>query len=383
MRGKRVLVRVDCNVAVDEESRPLPDADQRLEALLPTLSYLGEHGARTILLSHLGRPGGRSVESLRLDDVARRLSVVLREPVHYVPEVRGSRVERAVERLGEGEFLMLENLRFDPGEEAGDLAFARDLASFGDLFVEDAFAVLHRPHASVACLPTLLPSYAGFLVEREVSVLFAVREHPERPSVAVVGGAKLETKLKLLKNLLPRVDHLLTGGGIANTLLRVSGFPARNVPENGNGEDLKALVAAFRSTLHLPTDVRAIRGQSSPPLLLRVSALEPEDEVFDVGPETVETYCRFISTSKTCVWNGPLGKFEDPRFSAATESLVRCLSGAEAFSVVGGGDTVRAIRAMGDVAAFDHVSTGGGAMLAYLEGAAMPGLMPLYQQAAQ
>ncbi|MDP3685463.1 MAG: phosphoglycerate kinase [bacterium] len=380
VRGRRVLLRVDCNVAVDDDGKPLSGAEQRLEAVLPTIQHLQSQGARVILLSHLGRPGGKVVESLRLDDVARQLSVLLNTPVRYIPEVRGPSVRARVEQMRDGDILLLENLRFDLGEEKPDPAFAEELASFGEIFVNDAFSASHRNHASVALLPKLRSSYAGMLLEKEVHILEQVLERPKRPAIAIVGGAKLETKLALLKNLLPRVDHLLTGGGIANTLLRLSGYSlGAGVIETHPSPEVSELLTEHRDKIHLPTDVRAIRGGSgAEPRILPLRAVTPTDDVRDIGPETAVAYCRVITASKTCIWNGPPGQFENPAFAEGTRAIAQCVRSADTFSVAGGGDTVRAISEMGLLGAFDHVSTGGGAMLAFLEGAPMPGLEPLY-----
>lgn len=380
--GKRVLVRVDCNVAVDEESRPLPRTDQRLRAILPTVEYLRGSGARVLLLSHLGRPDGRVVEALRLDDIARRLGVLLGAPVRYIPSMRGQIARSAAATLRAGEILLLENLRFDPGEERADPSFAADLASLGDAVVQDAFADAHRRHASVAVLPTLLPSAAGLLVESEVAALQRILDAPDRPVVAIMGGAKLETKLGLVANLLPRVDHLLTGGGIANTFLHIAGLHVdRGLVDAHPPAEAVDLFARFRARIHLPTDVRVQRAGMRESLILPVSAVTAADEILDVGPETTETYCQALVGATLCVWNGPLGRFETPPFDTGTTVIARCLASARAFSVVGGGDTVRALEELGLTDAFDHVSTGGGAMLAFLSGDEMPGLEPLYEGA--
>lgn len=381
VRGKRVLLRVDCNVAVDEEGQPMSGAEQRLRAILPTIQHLQSFGARIILLSHLGRPGGKPVETLRLDNVAHQLSVLLGFPVRFVPDIRGTQARAAAEQLRDGEVILLENLRFDPGEEQADLLFAEALAALGEYVVQDAFGVSHRKHASVAVLPRLRPSYAGFLLEQEVKTLERVLANTERPAVAILGGAKLETKLGLVRKLLSRVDALLTGGGVANTLLRVAGAPlSTGVVETRPAPEISALLTEYREKLHLPTDVRVIRGAggNAHPMIVPVSALTAADDVRDIGPRTAAAYCAVIVKAKTCVWNGPLGKFETPPFDEGTKQIARCLQGAAAFSVVGGGDTVRALSEMGFLQKFAHVSTGGGAMLAFLEGAPMPGLEPLY-----
>lgn len=381
IKGKRVLVRIDCNVATDEDGHPVPGGEQRLRAILPTLAYLRDNGARSILLSHLGRPGGRVLEALRLDDVAARLSVLVASPVRYVPDVRGPKVREAVFALGDSDFVLLENLRFDPGEEAADQDFAKALADLGELFVNDAFSVSHRNHASVAVLPELLPAYAGLLLTRETEVLGRVLHHPERPVVAVLGGAKLETKLALLKNLLPRVDRLLTGGGVANTFLRLADVAVgASLAGADIREEARSLLAAHREKIVLPHDVRVARGGDlSRALVVPATAVTAADEILDLGPATAVAYCQVLAAARTCVWNGPLGKFELPPFREATRAVAACVRGADTFAVVGGGDTVRALTELQMLSHFDHVSTGGGAMLAFLEEAPMPGLEPLYE----
>lgn len=380
VQGKRVLLRVDCNVAVDEDGRPYQGAEQRLRAALETLRDLRAAGARVIVLTHLGRPSGRVEEALRLDDIGRRLSVLLGHPVRYLSEIRGPAVSAAARALRDGEILLLENLRFDPGEEANDLNFARDLAALGELYVNDAFGVAHRAHASVAALPTLLPAYAGRILLREVTVLRGILDAPRRPAVAVVSGVKLETKLRLLHKLLPRVDVCLTGGGVANTLLKAggAGIGASLVDEQDLAE-ARTLWSRFGRKLRVPRDVRvAPHGRGERAEVRDVRGVLPTDVIYDVGPETVAAYCGEVRAAATVLWNGPLGKFELAPFAESTRLLPACVRAA-AFAVVGGGDTVRALTELNALDAFDHVSTGGGAMLALLEGAPMPGLEPLYE----
>lgn len=380
LKGKRVLLRVDFNEAVGEDGRPLPSADHRLRAALPTLDYLRRHAARIILLSHLGRPGGRVVEHLRLRGVVARCARLLGVPIRALPEIFGTSVRAAVDGLKDGEIIALENLRFHPGEEANDEAFARALAAYGACFVHDAFGVAHRAHASVAALPRLLPSFAGEQLAAEVGVLGGILDRPERPAVAIVGGAKLETKLALITSLLPRVDALLAGGGIANAFLRAAGRDVGTSQANhAAATGLAELLREYRERIHLPTDVRVLRaGRERQPLVLPVAAVTPADAIGDIGPETAVAYCRVLRGARTCVWNGPLGKFETPSFGEGTRAVAQCVRGAETFSVVGGGDTVRALEQDHLLGAFDHVSTGGGAMLAFLEGAPMPGLEALW-----
>ncbi len=383
LTGKRVLLRVDFNAAVDDDGRVLPGADHRLRTTLPTIETLQRSGARVIMLSHLGRPGGTVVPHLRLKGIIERCAQLVGLPIRALPDVVSPAVEEAVRAMKDGDMVALENLRFHHGEEANDQGFARSLAAYGDLLVHDAFGVAHRAHASVATLPRLVPAFAGQQLALEVRVLGGILDHPARPAVAIVGGAKLETKLGLIKNLLPRVDALLTGGGVANSCLQAAG---RNVgsslADRGSGTALADLLQEYGDALHLPTDVRVLRaGHGQTPLVLPVAAVTAADTIGDIGPETVVRYCRVLRGARTCVWNGPLGKFELQGFGDGTTAVAQCIRGAETFAVVGGGDSVRALEEGNLLGAFDHVSTGGGAMLAFLEGAPMPGLEALYEKA--
>ncbi len=380
--GKRVLVRVDFNVPLDPNTGEVAD-DTRIRAVLPTIEYLTQQGARVILMSHLGRPEGKVVEKLRLDPVARRLSALLGRPVKKAPDCIGPEVERIVAELQPGEVLLLENVRFHPGEEANDPAFAEALARLGDIFVSDAFAAAHRAHASTVGVARFLPAYAGFLMEKEIYYLTKVLEAPERPYVAVIGGAKVSDKLPVLRNLLPRVDRLLVGGGMANTFLKAEGHQV------GSSLYEEEQVGAARELLAtgkvlIPVDgVIAERVAADAQTQIIVFGDVPEGwRILDIGPETVRRFQEALRPARTVLWNGPLGVFELAPFAAGTRAIGEFLAGlAGAVRVIGGGETVAAVEKFGLADRFDHVSTGGGATLEFLEGRTLPGIAVLYESA--
>jgi len=380
--GKRVLVRVDFNVPLDPNTGEVAD-DTRIRAVLPTIEYLTQQGARVILMSHLGRPEGKVVEKLRLDPVARRLSALLGRPVKKAPDCIGPEVERMVAELQPGEVLLLENVRFHPGEEANDPAFAEALARLGDIFVSDAFAAAHRAHASTVGVARFLPAYAGFLMEKEIYYLTKVLEAPERPYVAVIGGAKVSDKLPVLRNLLPRVDRLLVGGGMANTFLKAEGHQV------GSSLYEEEQVGAARELLAtgkvlIPVDgVIAERVAADAQTQIIVFGDVPEGwRILDIGPETVRRFQEALRPARTVLWNGPLGVFELAPFAAGTRAIGEFLAGlAGAVRVIGGGETVAAVEKFGLADRFDHVSTGGGATLEFLEGRTLPGIAVLYESA--
>lgn len=373
VRGKRVLVRIDGDVDLDEQGNIEPGGDHRVIGCLPTLVALRESGARLILLAHLGRPGGTVVEKYRMAKVWKIVAQALQVPERFQEVVVGPVVRDAALALRDGEVLFLENLRFDPREEANDPAFARALAELGELYVNEAFAVAHRAHASVAAITDYLPSYAGMLFAREVTVLQTITEHPRLPLVALVSGAKIETKISLLRHLLPRVEFLLTGGGVANMFLRLQGFPlGASLVEPHLDDAVRELWTEFEKQIVLPTDTRVFHPGAAGPLTVSVDEIGDADRVYDIGPQTIARYCGVVGGAGTCIWNGPLGKVEEPGFAEGTRAFARCAAKSGAYTVVGGGDTVTALRQMGLTDTFDHVSTGGGAMIAFLEGEPLP-----------
>jgi len=383
--GKRVLVRVDFNVPIEEQGvDKLPQYDQRIRASMPTIRYLLDHSARVVLCSHLGRPDGRVVEGLRMAPIAARLEALLGRPVKYVQDCIGPEVEKDVAALKPGEVLLLENLRFYPGETANDPMFARALASLADIFVMDAFAVAHRAHASTVGVPQHLPSVAGFLLAREIEVVGNVLGHPERPMGALLGGAKVSDKVQVLENLVPRVSVLLIGGGMGVTFLRALGLPTgRSQIE----EDLLETATRVRHqalakgiTFHIPQDVVVAREFEPDAQPLGVFSAEevPEDSyIMDIGPRTVEIYIRNLQRCRTILWNGPVGVFEFPAFAEGTTKLARAMASLDATTIVGGGSTAEVVEELGLADRFTHVSTGGGASLELLGGKELPGIAAL------
>lgn len=379
VRGRRVLLRVDFNVPLDANGQ-IAD-DRRIVEAIPTLDHLRASGARTILLSHLGRPGGRRDPHLSLRPVARRLSSLLGQPVPVTDDPNGAKALEAAVRLENGQFLLVENLRFFPGEEANDPAFATRLAHLGEVFVQDAFGVVHRSHASTVGVPKQLPSFAGLLVEREVRELSRLLEAPERPYVALVGGAKVADKLPLLESFLPRVDALAIGGALAFPFLRARGLALGDSPvESGLEGSVKAFFRAAEASkveVLLPTDVVVARPDSDAVEVVPVGGIPAGTAVFDIGPATRARYAERLANSRTVFWNGPLGRAEDPRFQAGTREVLARLAVVPGYHVAAGGDSGRFLQDLGVAGAFGFISTGGGAALEFVQGHELPGLAVL------
>lgn len=379
VEGRRVLVRVDFNVPLDEAGKITDDT--RIAATLPTIRYLLERGARVILMSHLGRPKGKVVEKLRMNEVARRLGEMLGREVQKVDDCVGPAVEEAVARLRPGEVLLLENLRFHPGEEANDREFAEKLASLADVYVNDAFGTAHRAHASTAGVAEFLPAAAGFLMEKEVSALGRILTDPAHPFAAVLGGAKISDKIGVLENLLGKVDQLLLGGGMANTFLRAEGYELGDslVDEENVGfarEFLKR-ARARGVAVELPVDLVISRDGAG-----EIRVVAPEEvpagwRALDIGPRTTERFTQLIQKARTVFWNGPLGVFEREEFARGSEAIARALARPDLISVVGGGDTLAVLEKTGVIDQVTHASTGGGASLEFLEGKELPGVAVL------
>ncbi|MDQ3692445.1 MAG: phosphoglycerate kinase [Chloroflexota bacterium] len=375
LAGKRVLVRVDFNVPLSEGA---VGDDTRIRASLPTIQYLIDHRARTILVSHLGRPRGKPDAKYRMAPVAKRLSELLGRDVATVGSVVGPEAAAAAEQLAPGEVLLLENVRFEAGEEQNDPALAKALAALADLFVNDAFGTAHRAHASTVGVARELPAYAGFLLQREVDVLSRLLDQPERPFVAILGGAKISDKLAVAGSLLKVMDTLLIGGGMANTFLLATGVDiGESLAERERVDDAKQILAAARATqkdILLPVDVVIATDIKRPGRIVEVAAVPASESIFDIGPATITAFEQAIAGAKTIFWNGPMGVFEQSRFAAGTRGVARAVAGAAAYTVIGGGDSVAAVEQAGLADRIDHISTGGGASLELLEGTELPGL---------
>ena len=365
--GKIVIVRVDFNV-------PLKDGkitdDKRIRAVLPTIEYLRKKKARIVLISHLGRPDGKVADDLRLAPVADRISKLLKYPVHYEPDCIGSDVEFAVRGLHESDVLLLENLRFYPEEEADDAGFAQKLAVLADVFVNDAFAVSHRAHASVHAIAKFLPSYAGFLLEKEVKMLSSLLKSPKHPFIAIMGGVKVSDKIGVIESLLKKVDAVLIGGAMMFTFYKALNYEVGKSKFEVDKVSLaKSLLKLGNKKIILPTDV-----------ILSDKRVVPADKMpknsagFDIGPETQAIYAEMIKEAKTVFWNGPMGLFEQKPFDKGTIAIAKAMAECKGVTVIGGGDSVSAIEKARLEKKFSHVSTGGGASLEFLEGKKLPGI---------
>jgi phosphoglycerate kinase len=377
--GKRVLMRVDFNVPLDAEGRVSDDT--RIRAALPTLREVRRRGGRLVLMSHLGRPKGED-DRLRLDAVGRRLQELLEAPVLKLSESTGPGVEQAVQEASGETVVLLENVRFNPGEKRGDAELAAAYARLGDVFVNDAFGTSHRAEASVCGVAALLPSAAGLLLEREIEAFRRVLEAPQRPFVAILGGAKVSDKLSVIGNLLDKVDTLLVGGGMAYTFLRAQGLEVgQSLVEEERLETVRAALGKAQERgveLLLPVDhVAADRFAPDAEARECGPGIPAGWMGLDIGPRTRAAYAERVGAARTVVWNGPMGVFEMERFRAGTEAVGRAVAACEGYTVVGGGDSVAAIELLGLSGRIDHISTGGGASLELLEGKDLPGIAAL------
>lgn len=391
IRGKRALVRVDLNVPMQDGK--VTD-DTRLRATLPTVTELADKGAIVLLLAHFGRPKGERRPDMSLALVTRPYSAVLGRPVRFIDDCCGEEAQKAVATLAEGDVAILENTRFHAGEEKNDPALAEAMAKLGDFYVNDAFSAAHRAHASTAAIAHLLPAYAGRAMQAELEALEKALGNPERPVAAVVGGAKVSTKLDVLRHLVGKVDHLVIGGGMANTFLAARGVDVgKSLAEHEmKATALEILDAAEQAqcTVHLPYDVVVAKEFAPNPPSLRtcnVHEVAADEMILDIGPAAVEALADALKTCRTLVWNGPLGAFETPPFDAATVALARTAAAltqeGSLVSVAGGGDTVAALNQAGVADDFTFVSTAGGAFLEWMEGRELPGVAALVGAASR
>ncbi len=385
LTGQRVLVRVDFNVPM--QAGAISD-DTRLRAAVPTIAELSDKGAIVLLLSHFGRPKGQVRPDMSLALLVRPLSELTGRPVRFIEDCQGPQAERAITTMMAGSIAILENTRFHLGEETNDPELAKGMAALGDYFVNDAFSTAHRAHASTEGVAHLLPSFAGRAMEAELSALQKALGDPERPVAAVVGGAKVSTKLGVLGHLVGKVDHLIIGGGMANTFLAARGIDVgKSLAEHdltGEAEAIFDRAEAAGCTIHLPYDVVVAKEFAPNPPSLRtcnVHEVAPDEMILDVGPAAVEALGDVIKNCRTLVWNGPLGAFETPPFDAATVALAKIIAAltqdGSLVSVAGGGDTVAALNHAGVAAEFSFVSTAGGAFLEWMEGRTLPGVAAL------
>ncbi|NLS45125.1 MAG: phosphoglycerate kinase [Firmicutes bacterium] len=378
MKGKRVLVRVDFNVPLDG-NRNITD-DTRIRAALPTIKYILDQGSKIILMSHLGRPKGQRKEEFNLDPVAKRLRELLKQPVLKLNDCIGEDVEAKIASMKDGDIILLENLRFHKEEETNDDEFAKALASLADIYVNDAFGTSHRAHASTSGVTKFLPGVAGFLLKKEIEVMGKALSAPERPFIAILGGAKVKDKVGVISNLIDKVDSLIIGGGMAYTFLKAKGFEigesivdsekvslAGDLMEKAENKGIKFL---------LPVDVIVADkfAEDAVVKIVGVSEIPRTWQALDIGPETRERFAQEIKKAKTIVWNGPMGVFEMKPFAEGTRKIAEALADSGAVTIVGGGDSAAAVLEMGFAGRMTHISTGGGASLEFLEGKVLPGI---------
>jgi len=379
VRGKRALVRVDFNVPLDENGNITDDT--RIRASLPTIELLLERGARPVILSHLGRPKGKPEPKYSLEPVAKRLAELTGRKVNFVESTDSDEALQASQKLNPGEILLLENTRFLGGEEKNDPRLSRGLAELGDFFVNDAFGAAHRAHAStVGVAEHLRPAVAGLLMQKELDYLGGALADPKRPFVAILGGAKISGKIDVIEQLLPKVDGLLIGGAMACTFYRAMGLETgKSLVEEDRVQMAKDLLARAGMRLTLPHDAVVAPSLDRPEQAKAVSrnAIPTDQAMFDIGPQSVQSYCRAIASAKTVIWNGPMGVFETPPFDKGTRAIAEAMASATAkgaTTIVGGGDSAAAVAEAGLETKMSHVSTGGGASLEFLEGKKLPGV---------
>ena len=381
VKGKRVLCRCDFNVPTKEGKIT---SDKRIVAAMPTIEYLVNHGARVILCSHMGKPKGEWKPELSLQVVADRLSELLGKPVVMAKDVVGEDAKAKAAALKDGDVMLLENVRFMKGETKNDPELSKELASLAEIFVNDAFGTAHRAHSSTAGVADYLPAVCGFLVEKEVSIMGKALADPTRPFVAILGGAKVSDKLNVINNLLEKVDTLIIGGGMAYTFIKAQGYEVgKSLCDDSKLDYCKEMMAKAQEKgvkLLLPVDTACVENFPDPidapveTTVVPVTAIPADKEGCDIGPETMKLFADAVKASKTVVWNGPMGVFENPTLAAGTLAVAKAMAESDATTVIGGGDSAAAVQQMGLGDKMTHISTGGGASLEYLEGKELPGI---------
>ena len=379
--GKKVLVRCDFNVPLDE-NKNITD-ENRLIGALPTIKYLIDHKAKVILCSHLGRPKGEFNPKFSLAPVAKRLSELLGQEVKMADDVIGDSAKALAASLKDGEVMLLENVRFHKEEEKNDPEFAKALASLAEVYVNDAFGTAHRAHASTAGVANYLPAVCGYLIKKEIEIMGKALSNPERPFVAILGGAKVSDKIGVIENLLDKVDYLIIGGGMAYTFLKAKGYEigtsicedekielATNIMEKAQQKGVELL-------LPVETVVAKEFSADSEPVVVPSDKIPADMMGMDIGPKTIELFSEVVKKAKTAIWNGPMGVFEFPKFAVGTKAIAKALAETDAVTIIGGGDSAAAVAQLGFADKMTHISTGGGASLEYLEGIELPGIAAL------
>ena len=375
LKNKKVFLRVGFDVPLGNDGKIDGKEDWRIKASVPTIKYLLEENCKIILATHLGRPKGKVVEKLSVKPIQKKLSEILNLPIIMASDCVGSQVEKTADKIQSGGILLLENLRFHQEEEKNDLNFAKKMASLAEIYINDAFSVSHRRHASVCAITKFLPSYAGLLLEKEVNILSEAINNPKRPATIIVGGAKAKTKVPVIEHLLNKFDNILIGGVVANVILKAKGIDIGNSLLSDINSNETKKNSLKDNKLHIPVDAVACDNKNK--IILSAIGKIGDNKILDIGLETAKMYSKIISDSKTIIWNGPMGKFEEEKYSKGTKKIAQAVAENNGYKIVGGGDTIFALSQFGLIDKMDFVSTGGGSMLEFLSGKKLPGLEAL------